>query len=134
MLRSTKLVVLVAALSALMLVLAACGGGSGGGDNQGSAGTAGGDGVLVVELGPGFVFKPSEITVKAGEEVRVQLVNKDSVVHNFVIEAFGVHSGEVAAGETVEITFTAPEPGEYEIICDIPGHAAGGMVGTLIVN
>jgi len=131
MLRSTKLVVLVAALSALMLVLAACGGGGG---SQDSSSNGGGDGVLVVELGPGFVFKPNEITVSAGEEVTIRLVNKDSTVHNFIIEALGVHSGDLAGGETTEVTFTAPEPGEYEIICDIPGHAAGGMVGTLIVQ
>ncbi|HEX6988589.1 MAG TPA: cupredoxin domain-containing protein [Bacillota bacterium] len=130
--RSTQLVVLVAALSALMLVLAACGGGGG---NEGSSSTGGGDGGLVVELGPGFAFSPNEISVSAGEEVTIQLVNKDSTVHNFSIEALNVHSGEVAAGETKEITFTAPsEPGEYEILCDIPGHAAGGMVATLVVN
>ncbi|MFO7246561.1 MAG: cupredoxin domain-containing protein [Thermaerobacter sp.] len=132
MLRFTKPVLLVATLSALMLVLAACGGGGGGGSQGSSSG--GGDGALVVEMGPGFVFNPSTITIKAGQETKIQVVNKDSTVHDFVIEALGVNSGEVAAGESVEITIPAAEPGEYEIICAIPGHAAGGMVGKLVVT
>lgn len=37
--------------------------------------------------------------------------------------------------EPTTVTFTAPEePGEYEYICSFPGHYAGGMVGTLIVE
>jgi len=38
-------------------------------------------------------------------------------------------------GETVTVTFTAPEKsGEYEYICTFPGHYQGGMVGTLVVK
>lgn len=38
-------------------------------------------------------------------------------------------------GETDTITFTVPEePGEYDFICSFPGHYAGGMYGTLIVE
>lgn len=38
-------------------------------------------------------------------------------------------------GETVEVTFTAPEePGDYEYICSFPGHYAGGMKGILTVE
>lgn len=40
-----------------------------------------------------------------------------------------------AGGETVEVTFTAPEePGDYEFVCTFPGHYAGGMEGTLTVE
>lgn len=38
-------------------------------------------------------------------------------------------------GESDTITFTVPdEPGEYDYLCTFPGHYAGGMVGTLIVQ
>ena len=38
-------------------------------------------------------------------------------------------------GESDTITFTAPdEPGEYTFICSFPGHYAGGMIGTLVVQ
>jgi azurin len=39
------------------------------------------------------------------------------------------------AGETVEVTFTAPaKPGKYDYICTFPGHFAAGMKGTLTVK
>ena len=38
-------------------------------------------------------------------------------------------------GETVEVTFTAPEkPGKYTYVCTFPGHYLGGMKGTLTVK
>src|SRR4051812_13172127 len=39
------------------------------------------------------------------------------------------------AGETVEVTFTAPaKPGKYDYLCTFPGHFAAGMKGTLTVK
>jgi azurin len=38
-------------------------------------------------------------------------------------------------GETVEVTFTAPKAkGSYTFVCTFPGHYAGGMKGTLVVQ
>lgn len=38
-------------------------------------------------------------------------------------------------GETVEVTFTAPNSaGDYEYVCSFPGHYSGGMKGTLTVK
>ncbi len=45
------------------------------------------------------------------------------------------HTDMAAGGETVEVTFTAPEEtGEYEYICSFPGHYSGGMKGMLNVE
>lgn len=39
------------------------------------------------------------------------------------------------AGETVQVTFSAPKvPGRYDFVCSFPGHFAGGMRGVLIVK
>jgi azurin len=38
------------------------------------------------------------------------------------------------AGETVEVTVTAPGPGSYPFVCTFPGHAVAGMTGTLVVQ
>lgn len=44
-------------------------------------------------------------------------------------------TGLAAGGETVAVTFTAPEEaGEYEYVCTFPGHFAGGMKGILRVE
>jgi azurin len=39
-----------------------------------------------------------------------------------------------AVGETVEVSFKAPAAGTYPFVCTFPGHAAGGMKGTLNVK
>ena len=38
------------------------------------------------------------------------------------------------AGETTEVTLTAPGPGSYPFVCTFPGHALAGMTGTLVVQ
>lgn len=44
-------------------------------------------------------------------------------------------TGLAGAGETVEVTFTAPKkPGTYRFVCTFPGHFNGGMEGQLIVK
>lgn len=45
------------------------------------------------------------------------------------------YTGMAGGGETVEVTFTAPEkPGEYTYVCTFPGHFLAGMKGTLTVK
>lgn len=45
------------------------------------------------------------------------------------------YTGMAGGGETVEVTFTAPEDaGEYEYVCTFPGHFLAGMKGTLTVE
>ncbi len=34
---------------------------------------------------------------------------------------------------TAALTFTAVTPGTYRYLCPVPGHAAKGMIGKLIV-
>ena len=90
-------------------------------------------------------------TVKAGAEVTVNLTNNGSLQHEFAVLKLGQHVtppfGEkdedkilweldgVDPGTTKSDTFTAPtEPGEYDIICGVPGHIELGMIATLIVK
>jgi uncharacterized cupredoxin-like copper-binding protein len=90
-------------------------------------------------------------TVPAGAEVKLTMTNNGVTEHEFAILKLDQHVtppfGEkdedkilweldgVQPGETKSDTFTAPtEPGEYDIICGIPGHIELGMVATLIVK
>lgn len=124
----------VAVLSVIALALAACGGGNGGSDTGGNGGGGGGDGTITIETPAGFEFDPAEITVTQGQPVTIILENTDpSQDHNLQIDAFDVDQN-VAAGETVEVSFTPDQTGEFDFICNVPGHAEAGMVGTLIVT
>lgn len=78
-------------------------------------------------------FDPKEIANPADTDVTIELPNNGASAHNFVIDELGIDSGDVAPGTTAEVVINAPA-GEYEYYCDIPGHAAAGMVGTLVVE
>jgi uncharacterized cupredoxin-like copper-binding protein len=78
-------------------------------------------------------FTPKEVTIPANTDVTITLVNKGAIVHNFDIDELNVHSGDYSPGQTGTVTINA-KPGSYKYYCNIPGHEAAGMVGTLTVQ
>jgi uncharacterized cupredoxin-like copper-binding protein len=104
----------------------------------------------VTLIGQKPFYDSSTYTVPAGAEVTLNITNPGSIEHAFTILKLGEHVTPpykpadqdkilwelvVKAGETTSGTFTAPtEPGEYDIICRIPGHLELGMMATLIVE
>jgi Cu+-exporting ATPase len=79
-------------------------------------------------------FTPAEITIRAGQWVVVEFTNDDLVVHDWMVE--GIPNVDVPArpGQTARLRFVIDEPGTYEVMCSIPGHAEAGMVGMLVVE
>lgn len=75
-----------------------------------------------------------DIVVKVGDVVEIILINGDAMEHDFFIEALGVHSEVFAMGEETRVVFQVTEAGEFRYVCTLPGHEAGGMYGTLIVE
>lgn len=109
-----------------------------------------------------MAYDTKELKVKAGSTVKVNLVNTGtdpSMMHNIVFvksgseqavateginlkdqHYFNTANENVIAGtsvtnpgETVSVTFTAPEAGTYSYVCTYPGHWQK-MRGTLIVE
>jgi uncharacterized cupredoxin-like copper-binding protein len=133
---SSALLLLIAAL-----VLAACGGAAAGGGQ--------GAGQLKVTMTE-FKFTPDVFSATAGSNVSLSLLNSGSVQHTFVILKAGTTatspfddsqkpniywSVSVDPGQTVNTSFTAPDQaGDYQIVCDLPGHLEGGMVAKLTVT
>jgi len=72
-----------------------------------------------------FSFDPNLVEVEAGGEVTLTFANDGEVPHTFTSDALGVDE-RAAPGETVEVTFTAPD-GEVEFHCSI--HP--GMIGNV---
>jgi uncharacterized cupredoxin-like copper-binding protein len=46
----------------------------------------------------------------------------------------GKATAHLGKGQTASFTVTIPKAGRYEFLCDVPGHAAGGMKGLLKVT
>lgn len=82
-------------------------------------------------------FSPAEFTVKKGEAITIALTSADQWSHNIKFSDPSLQSAGIAvsAGTTRAVTFNAPDAaGEYPFSCDIPGHAARGEVGKMIVE
>lgn len=113
-----------ATLSAgILMTLAACAGGSDGDTTEPAE-----PDVQTVEVASldSLKFDPPALTAKAGK-IRFVHDNKGAVVHTFVID------GELKISDDGEETVTL-EPGDYAFHCDVPGHQAAGMEGTLTVT
>ncbi len=99
-----------------------------------------------------FEYQPSEITVTAGQPVRMTLVNNGTLEHDFSILEFpmemtstetGGHEmgsgmepemhASAMVGESMMVEFTPTAPGSYEFFCSVAGHKEAGMAGTITV-
>jgi heme/copper-type cytochrome/quinol oxidase subunit 2 len=88
-------------------------------------------------------FEPNVIRAKAGQSVKINLINPDSShhtdgggVHNFLLKAELANVNVTLQPESQKVfTFTPTQPGEYHWYCDscCGGKENPSMHGTLIV-
>jgi plastocyanin len=100
--------------------------------------TAGGNEVTITSHD--IFFDPKEVTIPADTEVTIKLPNEGVTIHNFSITdhknenlPFDPIDIDNDPGATEETTINAPA-GSYYFFCNIPGHEAAGMFGTLTVE
>lgn len=92
--------------------------------------------VVEVDLGA-YRLIPQRLVLEAGTTYLIQVKNVHNAAHNLYIG--DMESGDLAHSETIgggaatSFTWTA-EAGEFEMWCDVPGHADLGMVGTVSVT
>jgi uncharacterized cupredoxin-like copper-binding protein len=126
----------VAALAA-GLVIGACGGGGdtgeGGSANTQAAGTEVPAGPEITVEGKEFSFKPSNLTLKAGQPVTLVLKNTGSIEHDLTISGAGFKVA-AAKGQSEKKPLTMPTPGTYKMICTVSGHESAGMRGEIKVE
>jgi plastocyanin len=80
-----------------------------------------------------FAFRPDIVGVAADRAFNLTLVNRGRLLHDLSAPALGVVA-VAPAGETVTVGVAALRSGRYELLCTVPGHAAAGMTGVLIVG
>ena len=59
-------------------------------------------------------------------------MNDGGIPHNLHID--GMQTPNVDPGGSAKLTVTFTKPGKYAYLCTLPGHAAAGMKGVLIVK
>jgi uncharacterized cupredoxin-like copper-binding protein len=96
-----------------------------------------------------FALVPATIAVTAGEQVTIDVSNIGGIQHSWVLLQGGVEvttgsevtdaiilagTADLDPGQSETVTFTAPEAGNYQVVCHISGHIEAGMVGSLEVG
>jgi plastocyanin len=88
----------------------------------------------LVVVGTDFAFEPAALHLDAGEPVNVVFEASEGG-HNFVVATDDPFALPIVdEGETTTGALTIDEPGTYELVCTVPGHAEEGMVGTVEVS
>lgn len=103
-------------------------------DGDGSddpAGVVASEGAVRVELSE-FAIAPAALTVPAGGILEV--TNDGGQIHNLQVRDTDVVTPDLASGESATLDVSALEPGEYEVYCNIPGHADAGMTTSLEIG
>lgn len=74
------------------------------------------------------------ITLTVTPGTSFEVINEGVSLHDFVVDELGIDV-DLEAGETATVTIPDDAAlGEYEFYCSVPGHAAAGMVGTLVIE
>ncbi len=80
-----------------------------------------------------FALEPATFSAASGRPIRFDVTNIGAVEHDFNID--GVDgTASIAAGATATLEVGPLEPGEYDVLCTVAGHAPAGMSGTLVVS
>lgn len=77
-----------------------------------------------------FGIVPEELNVPAGSVLN--LSNDGAVIHNLAVD--GVSSEMIDPAASGQLDLTELAPGSYTMICEVPGHEAAGMKGTLSIE
>ncbi len=106
-------------------------GGGNGRDGLAPSPVAGAPRLLVVATE--FAFEPSEIRLREGETFNITLDNRGALFHDLTIDELGFKL-TADAGARATGSLAIAEPGRYEFVCAVPGHAQAGMAGSLVVG
>jgi heme/copper-type cytochrome/quinol oxidase subunit 2 len=80
-----------------------------------------------------FAYSPSELKVKPGDTVNIQLVSTD-VVHGLYVDGYNIDI-EAEPGQTTILSFVANEPGSFRFRCNVTcGAMHPFMIGKLNVG
>jgi uncharacterized cupredoxin-like copper-binding protein len=79
-----------------------------------------------------FRFTLSKKSVASQSTVTFKVSNKGSIPHDFKIA--GKKTKLISPGQSASLKISFKKAGKYPYLCTVPGHAAAGMKGTLIVK
>ena len=77
-----------------------------------------------------FAIDPGSFNLSAGAVLKV--MNSGTIAHNLSVD--GIASPMLQKGQSTELNLSSLKPGQYTMRCDVPGHEAAGMNGTITIK
>ena len=103
-------------------------------DDSASGATAEADAPTTVDVDLGeYTITPQMISMPL-DGGTMRITNSGSMAHNLSVPELGIASGDVAPGATVMVEVGRVGEGMYTVLCEIAGHAAQGMTGSLMIG
>jgi plastocyanin/cytochrome c551/c552 len=91
------------------------------------------NGKLTIDAVDGTAYQYTKATAPAGQ-LTVDMPNKSPIQHNIALKSVSGAAGKIVPqGQTSTFSVTL-KPGKYTYFCEVPGHEAAGMKGTLTVK
>jgi plastocyanin len=91
------------------------------------------NGTLTIDAIDGTAYQFTKATAPAGK-VTFDMPNKSPIDHNIALKGVSGAAGKIVPqGQTSTFTATL-KAGTYTYFCEVPGHEAAGMKGTLTVK
>lgn len=118
--------------AAAALMLGACGDNGQGGSVTVTTGSEGGPARSSVSTHD-IYYDPATIAAPAGK-IEIELVEHGSQTHTLMIDGIDGFKLSVTTSHRHDSASLDLEPGKYTYYCDIPGHRAQGMQGTLTLR
>ena len=122
---------LLAAPVAAAAILVACSGGDAATPAPTITPPPGGVTTMAVELSS-FKFVPKDLTFTTGQVVDLALHSTD-LPHTFTVSGLGINVS-LNGGERKTTRVSFAKAGSYKLTCEIAGHDAAGMNGTVTVR
>lgn len=89
--------------------------------------------VIQVDALDSLKFDPSEFSIAADTDVKIQVTNTGVLQHDFVVENTDFKTKLLNGGEETDLTLNLPA-GSYLYYCSVSGHREAGMQGKLTVQ
>src|SRR4051812_15176515 len=133
--RFARYVLMLGVSAVLVVALVACGDGEDLGAGGFSTAVAAQQVAIVADPSGALRWDKTSYEATAGD-ITFVVQNPSPVVHQFSIEGNGVSykSPNIKSKATANYTVTNLPPGEYQIVCNYPGHKAAGMDAKLTVR
>jgi FtsP/CotA-like multicopper oxidase with cupredoxin domain len=100
------------------------------GGNDGSSASTTGSAPAAVTLSE---FKIAPATIQAVNGAGLQVTNSGNVQHNLAVEGTSLATAMLDAGKSAKLDLSSLKPGDYTVICQVPGHKESGMSARLHV-